>query len=128
YAQFLGAADAGEGAIFKEAEELRLQRAAHIRNFIEENSAAVRLFNEARLLFDGAGESAFLVAEEFAFQQRFRDCGAIDPDVIDRPPVAQAVKGPGDQFLAGAAFAKDENASVGGRDSLNQLAHFTHAG
>ena len=77
-------------------------------------------------LFDRAGERAFFVAEQFAFEQRFGNRGAVDADVIRVAPLAQTVQRAGDEFLAGAAFAENQNARVGWRDGLDQFAQFAH--
>ena len=49
-AQFLRAADAGERAVLQKAQQLGLQRAAHVGDLIEENRAAVGFLDAARLL------------------------------------------------------------------------------
>ena len=72
--------------------------------------------------FQRAGESTSLVAEQFAFQQCFRDGGAIDPNIGRFFPRTQAVKRTRDKFLARAAFAEDERTSIGGCDGLDELA------
>ena len=126
--EFLVAADAGEGAVFQEAEEFGLEGAAHVADFIQEDGAAVGLLDAAEFLADGAGEGAFFMAEEFAFEEVFGDGGAIDADVIFLAAPAQAVEGAGDQLLAGAAFAQDEDGGVGGGDALDELAQFDHFG
>ena len=81
-AQFLRAADAREGAVLQKPQQLGLQRLAHVGDFIEKNRAAVGFLDAAGLLFQRAGERALFVAEQFAFQQRFGNGGAIDADVI----------------------------------------------
>jgi hypothetical protein len=121
HVQFIIAADAGEGAVFQEAEQFGLERAAHVADFVEENGAVVGFLDAAEFLADGAGEGAFFVAEQFAFEEVFRDGGAVDADVIVLAAQAQAVQGAGDQFLARAAFAEDEDGGVGGGDALDKL-------
>ena len=54
--QFLGAADARESAVLQKAQQLGLQRPAHVRNFIQENRSAVGLLDPARFLLQRAGE------------------------------------------------------------------------
>ena len=124
----LVAADAGEGAVFEEAEQFGLEGAAHVADFVQEDGAAVGFFDAAEFLADGAGEGAFFVAEEFAFQEVLGDGGAIDADVIVLAAAAQAVERAGDQFLAGAAFAQDQDGGVGGGDVSDELAQFVHLG
>ena len=49
-AQFLRAADARERPIFEEAQELGLERTAHIRDFIQKNRAAISFFDQPGFL------------------------------------------------------------------------------
>lgn len=59
-----------------------------------------------------AGEGAALVAEQFVFEQRFRERHTIDDDhghALARTPL---VDGAREEFLAGAAFPEEENAGV----------------
>ena len=66
------------------------------------------------------------MAEQFAFEQRFGNGGAVDADVMRLAPQAQAVQRARDQFLAGAAFAENEHPRVGGGNGLNQFPQFAH--
>ena len=52
-------------------QQLRLQRPAHVPNFIQENCPPIGFLHAPQLLLHRPGESAFLVPEQFAFQQRF---------------------------------------------------------
>ena len=126
--EFIVAADAGEGAVFKEAEEFGLEGPAHVANFIEENGTAVGFFDAAELLADGAGKRALFMAEELAFEEVFGDGGAVDADVISLAADTEAVEGAGDQFLAGAAFAEDQDGGVGGGDVLDEIAQLQDLG
>ena len=83
-AQFLRAADARERAVLQKPQQLGLKRLAHVGDFVEKNRAAVGLLDAAGFLFDRAGERAFFVAEQFAFQQRLGNGRAVDADVILR--------------------------------------------
>ena len=64
------AADAPEGLLLEEAEQLGLERGRHLADLVEEDRAAVGLLEEAPLLLLGVGEGAALVAEELALEQR----------------------------------------------------------
>ncbi len=120
-AQFLRAADAREAAVFQKPQQLGLKRLAHVGDFIEKNRAAIGFLDATEFLFERAGERAFFVAEQFAFQKRFGNRGAVDADVMRLASLAQTVKRARDEFLARAAFAQDQNARVGGSDSLDQF-------
>ena len=76
--QFAIGADAREAAILGHPQEFGLQRRGHIGDFIQKNGAVVRLLEAADALRHRAGERAFLVAEQLAFEQCLRDRGAID--------------------------------------------------
>ena len=49
--QFLRAADAGERAVFEKAQQLGLQRLAHVGDFIEKNRAAIGFLDAPQFLF-----------------------------------------------------------------------------
>src|SRR5206468_3757325 len=73
-----------------------------------------------------AGEGAALVAEELALQDVRGDGAAVDrqePLVASR---AGAMDGVGDQLLAGAALADDENRGAGRGDHLHLLEQALH--
>ena len=82
----------------------------------------------------GAGERAFFVAEQFAFQERFRNGAAIDGDERAVSSGASLMNGPRRHFLAGAAFAQKQHGRVGGghfadgfKDRLHGRAGAQHA-
>ena len=75
-----GAAEADKFPLLKDAQEFSLQRGRKFRHFVEEDGTAFGDFEETFLLRDGAGEGAALVAEEFAFEERFGEGGAIERD------------------------------------------------
>ena len=126
--QFIVAANAGVGAVLQETEQFGLERAAHVADFVQEDGAVVGFLDAAEFLFDGAGEGALFMAEKFAFQEVFRNGGAVDADVIVLAPLAQTVQGAGDEFLARAAFAQDQNGGVGRAEFCDQLAQLLHPG
>src|SRR5205823_8297436 len=70
-AQLLSTADACEAAILEKAQQLGLQRLAHIGDLIEKDGSPIGLFDPPGLLFQGASESAFFMTEELAFEQGF---------------------------------------------------------
>lgn len=70
-----------------------------------------------------AGESAFVVAEEFALQQAFAQGRAVHrQEGLGRAP-AGAVHALGQQLLARAAVALDEHGGIAGRELARQAAH-----
>ena len=58
----------------------------------------------------------FLVAEELRFDELLGDGGAVDLDERLAGPQAVGVDGPGDELLARAALAVDQDGGVGRRD------------
>src|SRR5207249_7156162 len=80
------------------------------------------------LLGDGAGEGAFLVAEQLALQQSRGDGCAVQLDEGTALPRAQLVQGAGDEFLARARFATNEHGGAGGGDGFDLLEDPTQGG
>ena len=112
-------ADAFIEPFLEDAEQFALEGQGDFADFIEEEGAAFGGFEAADAVADGAGEGAFGVAEEFAFVQFGGDGGAIDADERFLRPATAAMDFVGDQFLAGAGFAEDQDGGVGGGDEVD---------
>src|ERR1700722_9193545 len=86
----------------------------------------MRYLDAAGLHAIGAGEGSFFVAEEFAFEQRARDCGAIHfhpwPGAPRRPSMNHAR----DDVLAGSALALDQHGNVGAGQLGQAVADVLH--
>ena len=119
-------ADPLEGLLLEHAQEFHLRVGRQVADFVEEERALVRLLEAADAPLVSAGERAAFVAEQFAFQQVFRDGGAIDRDKRGFGARAVLVDGAGDQFLARAGFAPDEHGDGLGGDAADFLAHVLH--
>ena len=115
----LAAADRHHAALLQRAQQLRLQRQRHVADFVEEQRAAVGFAEFAGgAVAARAGVGAGAVAEQFGFDQAGRDRRAVDGDegaVAARPAV---MKGLGEDFLAGAGFALDQQRDVEADDAL----------
>jgi hypothetical protein len=114
--------------LLQHAEELRLQLRGDIADLVEEERPLVGQLEAADFLRDGAGEGAFLVAEQLALDQPCGDGRAVE---LDEGPVAagaQLVEGAGDELLAGAGLAADEHGGVGGGDGFDLLQHPAQGG
>src|SRR5208282_6386170 len=111
---------------FERSQDFRLRLQAHVADFVEEKGAAVRRLKFAELVFAGAGEAAFPMAEELRFDEFFRDSRAIHFDKRVRGARALRVKGASDELLAGAAFAVDQNTAIRRRRERNLLAKGFH--
>ena len=92
--------------------------ARQLADLVEEERAAMGLAELADVLVGGAGEGALLVAEEDAFDEIVGDGAAIDGDEGLRAPVAGALDGAGDQLLADARFALDQDRDLRGGGAL----------
>ena len=73
-----------------------------------------------------AGEGAFFVAEQFAFQQVFRNGGAVDGEEGPAIALAVMIDGAGDEFLAGAAFAGDQGRGVAAGELADDFENVLH--
>ena len=104
-AKHLAAPDALELALLQKAEELDLQRRAHLADLVEEERAAVRQLELALSLHARAGVGAALVAEQLGLEQ----VSGIAPQLIatNGRVAARAVgmDGPRQELLARAALA-----------------------
>ena len=122
-----GAADPVDHALLDGAQEFCLQPHFHLGDFVEQQRAAVGLFELADAARDRAGERAFLVAEQFGFQKRLRDRRAIDADERLLGAGRAGVNVARQHFLAGAGFAGDQHRGVAAGDLLRQLDDSRHA-
>src|SRR6185437_13935861 len=105
-------ADPAELPVLQQLQKLGLQAQVEFGDFIEKESAAMGQFHTPWFRSVSAGEGAFFVPEEFAFQQRARDRGTVDLDKRTCPPRREAVDHAGDDVLASAAFALNQHRYV----------------
>ena len=105
-------ADGIDFAFLQRAQQLDLHVEAQFADFVEEQRAAVGFLEFAQMLVAGAGERALLVAEQDGFDQVLRNGAAIDGDERLAGAFRRALDGAGDQFLAGAGFAFDQDRNV----------------
>ena len=117
-------------ALLQNAQELGLRSGVQIADFIEEDGAAIGQLELALARGDGAGECALLVAEQLAFEQVGWNGGAVHFDERAVGERAFLVDVRGQQFLAGARFAHDQDAGIGsrGHGGLFHHAHERRAG
>src|SRR6185312_3200910 len=122
------AAHAFQLALLQDAQQFGLHVGRDFADFIEQNRATVGEFETAFALGEYAGERSFFVAEKFAFNKVFRHGGAIHANERRAGARAFEIERAGDQFLAGAAFAMDQNRGVRARDFADELADVFHRG
>ena len=114
-------AHAVEAALLQHAQQVHLQLGRDVADLVEENRAAVGHLELAALLLAGAGEGAFFVAEQLAFEQRLGQRRAGDRHERLLRAVAGIVDGARDQLLAGAAFALNQHRAAQAGHLLRQL-------
>ena len=98
-----------------------------LADLVQEDGAALGLPAEAVVVAVGAGERALDVAEELALEQGLGNGAAVDGHEGPVGPVAALVDGLGDEFLAGAALAVDQDRGRGGGDLVHHLVDRAHA-
>ena len=126
HADGLGAADPVDLALLNGPQQLGLQAGVHLRDFVQQQGAAIGLLELADAAGQRAGEGALLVTEQFAFQQVLGDGGAVDRDERLGGPAGLLVDVAGDHLLTRTAFAGDQDGGVGGRHLVGELQHGLH--
>jgi hypothetical protein len=81
-------------------------------DFIQQQRSAVGKLKAPAAQLVGAGECAFFMAEQFRFQQILRQRGAIHRQHRPLAPRRCLMNRPGHHFLAGAAFAADQDVAL----------------
>src|SRR5687767_8708015 len=114
-------AQAGELAILQDVQELGLQGQGHLADLVEEDGAAVGELELAELALLGAGEGAALVAEELGLEELEGQGGAVDLDEGALAAGGAVVDGAGDELLADAGLAPDEDGGVGVGDLIDHF-------
>src|SRR5262245_58173267 len=116
------APQAANAPVLQRRQELRLQRDGDGPDLVQEEDAAIGALEQARLALSGIGERAALEAEQFCFEERVGNGGAVDSDERSACPGAGAMEQSGEQALAGAGFSQDEDRreATGGTLTLEQ--------
>ena len=122
----LRVADAPDLPLLQDAQQFGLERLRHRVHFIEEDGAAFRFLEEADLVLHRAGEGALLVAEEFGFEQVLGQRRAVDGHEGLVLPRGIEMQRAGDEFLAGAALALDQDGAVGIGDLGDEVVDLLH--
>src|SRR5512145_1857459 len=105
----IAGADALEGLLLYDAQELGLQLKGQVAYLVEEYGAAVGEFEAPSPILHGVGEGALDVAEQLALEEAFGQRGAVDPDERPVLPIRAEVHLLGYELLAYAALAQDEH-------------------
>src|SRR5487761_19954 len=108
HADVLPAADAGELGVLQQLEELSLKGQIDFVDAVQKKRAHIGQLNASRLAGVCAGKGTFFIAKEFAFEQRTGNRGAINVDEGARGNRGAGLNVTGQDSLASAAFALDE--------------------
>ena len=100
-------ADRHDLALLEKTEQLRLDVERQVADFVQEQRAAGRGPNQARLIRHRAGERAAAMAEQLAVGQLARRGGAVVGQERRRAARRADMNRARDQLLAGAALAGD---------------------
>ena len=122
------AANPIEGLLLQDAEEFRLQRQVHFRDFVQKQRTAVGALEAAHMPPVRAGESPLLVAEQFALKQRRGKSRAIRLDDRMLRPGGTRVDGLGNQFLARARFTRDHHGGAAACHVVDDIVDRLHGG
>src|SRR6266851_7835684 len=113
-------------ALLNRAQKLGLRFASHLRNFVEEECAAVRALEKSLLPVVRAGESTFFMTKQVALDQRFRNGGTVDGHVRTVPARGELVDELSRELFSGPAVACDENWHIRGSDTFDQAHDAAH--
>ncbi len=102
-------AHAIEGLFLQHAEQFALVIQPEITDFVQKDRAVIGQFEIAAPVGSGAGETAFRMAEEFAFKQLRRDGRHVDGNEGFAGSGAEPVDRAGEEFLAGARFSEQQH-------------------
>ena len=90
-----------------------MQPHRHVAHFVKQQGAAVERLEQAFLRAHGARKGALLVTEQLGLEHVLGHGAAIDDGEWLVAPRARLVNGAREQFLAGAALARDEHPRIG---------------
>lgn len=114
--------------LLEHAEELGLGGERHVADLVEQERAAVGLFEQARLAaLAGAGEGAVHVAEQDRLDQLGGHGRTVDGDERLMRPGAAAVDRLGEELLAGPRLPEDPDRRVAGRGPAGQVKRSLHS-
>ena len=98
----------------------------HVADLVEEQRAAIRLTKCARAVCAGAGERAFDMTEQLAFQQLGRNRRAIHGDERFGVPATVLMQSARHKLLARPGFAQDQNCRIAVCRHADGFLHAAH--
>ena len=105
--------------LLKHAQDLGLRARTHVSHFVQEERAAVGLFEPTDTLLVGARERASLVSEQLGLEEVLLERGAVDLDERLARPQRILVERARNQFLARSRFTPNQ-------DRRAAACHFLH--
>ena len=105
----LQSTDSAECSFFKHAQKFCLQAELQLADLVQQEGAALGLFEHSFFAGLGVGEGALLVPKQFAFDQGARNCGAVDRDEWPIGTIRLVMDRFGHQVLARAGFSLQQN-------------------
>src|SRR5262249_53220920 len=90
-------------------------------DLIEKQRAVVRQLEPALARRNRAGERAPLMAEQLAFDQRWRECGAVDADQRECLAWSVRMKGSSEELLPRSRFAEQHDVALAVDDLLQPV-------
>jgi len=125
----LGIADTDDFALLQNAQQLRLHLQRQAVDLVEKQRPAGGEFHLAEhAVLARAGKGSTDVTEQFRFDQIARNGGTRDGHEGTIRHTARVVNGLGKEFLAGAAFSRQQDAGLCGRGPFRQLHLFEQDG
>jgi hypothetical protein len=118
-----GAADPRHGPLVKESQKAPLGVETEMGDPFQKERAVVRQLEAAPAIERGvcADGRIAIMAEQLAFNRAVGNPLASDPDEWPLAPGAEVMQGPGDEFVSGARFSRDQGGSLGIRDAVDRV-------
>src|SRR5262245_17765502 len=123
---FFCAANSAEPFFLQHSQQLHLHRQTHLTNLIQEDSALVGNLEQTFLVHGCPCKGTFHVTKQFAFQQRFWKCAAVNRNKWEVTTTALQVNCSCGQLFAGPAFASDQNRTLSRTDRFNGMKELLH--
>jgi hypothetical protein len=124
--QRLGPTDALEFILLQNPEDLDLSGEWELTHFVKENCAFRRSLEASGLPAVGAGEGAALVAEQLTLNEPFVKSTAVDTDEWSTGTIGVTMKRGGDELLASATLAEDQDWRISGGGQTDRFVDLVH--
>src|SRR6185295_9240983 len=118
--------DSAQCSVLQDPEKLGLNCRTHFGDLIQKHRALMGHFETADPPIERTGEGAFLVSKDLAFEEGFRDRGAVDRNKGAWVTRREGVKALRDQLFPCAAFSQYQDGCRRRSDELDQAIHLLH--